>query len=268
LGKKTAIAIIQARMSSSRLPGKVLLPLADKPVIAHIVESARLCKNVGDVIVATSKEKSDDVLANYCIENRIKCYRGCLNNVLSRYVDILKTTNFKYCVRITGDCPLIHPPFIDIQIEALEEYDGDLIWSKRESPALEGQGVISSRAIITVNTKSNDPDDLEHVGSKYFITHPEEFQFVELKLPEKYYKCNYRLAIDEIKDYEFLKNIYNQLRSKNPLHLDDVLIWLEKAEETVIINRNVQHSDINKELKSKKLKYIPETVGSFDWEKA
>ena len=161
MDSKPAIAIVQARMSSSRLPGKVLLPLANKPIIAHIVERVRLCKYVDRVIVATSKEKSDNVLSDYCLENNIDCYRGSLNNVLSRYADILQSVNYDYCVRITGDCPLIHPPFIDAQIEALKKFNGDLLWASRQSSVLEGQGVISSRAIFTVNMKSNDPDDLE-----------------------------------------------------------------------------------------------------------
>lgn len=268
MDSKPAIAIVQARMSSSRLPGKVLLPLANKPIIAHIVERVRLCKYVDRVIVATSKEKSDNVLSDYCLENNIDCYRGSLNNVLSRYADILQSVNYDYCVRITGDCPLIHPPFIDAQIEALKKFNGDLLWASRQSSVLEGQGVISSRAIFTVNMKSNDPDDLEHVGSKFFISHPDEFKFVELTLPEKYYTYNYRLTIDEIEDYDFLKNIYNQFWSKNPINLDDVLSMLENVQETVIINRNVQHSNINKELKSRRMEFIPELVGSFHWSSA
>ena len=252
-------------MSSSRLPGKVLLPLADKPVIAHIVERARLCKNVGNVIVATSKEKSDDILVDYCKKNHIEFYRGSLKNVLSRYIDILESTDYTYCVRITGDCPLIHPPFIDTQIEALEKFNGDLLWSNRQSSVLEGQGVISSRAIFTANKKSKDPDDREHVGSKFFLTQPEEFKFVELTLPEKYYSYNYRLTIDEIKDYEFLRNIYNQLWMDGPLDFIEVLSWLRQIEENTMINQNVQHSDINKELNFKRLKFNPELVGSHHW---
>ena len=116
---KPAIAIIQARMSSTRLPGKVLLPLAGKPVIHHIVDRAKSCENIGKVVVATSVENSDNPLVEYCKKNNIEYYRGNLNNVLSRFIAILNLNNYDYCVRITGDCPLIHPPFIDSQILAL-----------------------------------------------------------------------------------------------------------------------------------------------------
>ena len=178
-------------MSSTRLPGKVLLPLAGKPVIHHIVDRAKSCENVGKVVVATSVENSDNPLVEYCKENNIEYYRGSLNDVLSRFISILKLNNYDYCVRITGDCPLIYPPFIDAQILALNKYNGDLIWTEKQSSVLEGQGVISSKALMHVSEKSNDPDDLEHVGSKYFLDHPKEFNFVELITPEKYYNYNY-----------------------------------------------------------------------------
>ena len=198
---KPAIAIIQARMSSTRLPGKVLLPLAGKPVIHHIVDRAKSCVNVGKVIVATSEENSDDPLVEYCLENNIEYYRGSLNNVLSRFISILKLNNYDYCVRITGDCPLIYPPFIDAQIDALNKYSGDLTWMRSQCSVLEGQGVISSKALNYISDKSKDPDDLEHVGSKYRLNHSQEFEFVELIIPDEYYKFNYRLTVDEKIDY-------------------------------------------------------------------
>ena len=150
---KSAIAIIQARMSSNRLPGKVLLPLAGKPMIRHIVDRAKSCNNVSKVIVATSLEESDNPLANYCENNSIEYFRGSLNNVLSRFTEILNKHKYSYCVRITGDCPLIHPPFIDAQIEALQKFSGDLIWGKGQSTVLDGQGVKSRKALLHVADK-------------------------------------------------------------------------------------------------------------------
>jgi spore coat polysaccharide biosynthesis protein SpsF len=263
--KQSAIAIIQARMSSSRLPGKVLMPLAEKPVIEHIVQRARLCRKVGKVVVATSLEKSDDALAEYCNGNGIDLFRGSLNHVLSRYVTILKSNPYKYCVRITGDCPLISPDYIDAQIEALDEFDGDLIWMKRESSILEGQGVMSSNAIFTVNKKSDDPDDFEHVGSKYFIAHPESFKFINMQIPEKYLRNSFRLTIDELDDYEFMTKLYTKLWKGIPINLDEALIWMRTLAAPEITNQGVQHSSINKELHSQKTSFSPELAGSYSW---
>ena len=265
MSKKLVVAIIQARMSSKRLPGKVLLPLAGKPVISHIVERARMCRHVSDVIVATSSETSDDELAEFCKDNDILCFRGSLNNVLSRFEEIIKLTSCKYIVRITGDCPLIHPEFIDAQIEALIKYDGDILWSEKESSVLEGQGVISSKAILTVAEESTSLVDLEHVGSRYFTTHLEKFKFIEMIIPEKFFLVNHRLTIDETEDYEFLSTIYSKSWSDNPVSLDEVLYWLNDVNKSDVTNRNVQHSDINKELKDKRSRLKPKIVGTFEW---
>ena len=93
-----AIAIIQARMSSSRLPGKVMMPLAGRPMIWHIVQRARAYELVSEVVVAISSEPSDDALADVCTKSSINCHRGSLNNVFSRYLDILDTGLHDYCV--------------------------------------------------------------------------------------------------------------------------------------------------------------------------
>jgi spore coat polysaccharide biosynthesis protein SpsF len=265
LVNKSAIAIIQARMSSTRLPGKVLLPLAGKPMIHHIVDRAKLCTNVGKIVVATSVENSDNPLVEYCRENNIDYYRGSLNNVLSRFVEILNINNFEYCVRITGDCPLIHPSFIDAQILALNKYNGDLLWTEKQSTVLEGQGVISSRALNRVSENANDPDDLEHVGSNYFLNNKDEFKYVELKISKEYFNYNYRLTVDEINDYEFVKYIYEQNWDSLPIKLKDVMGWLVGLDKSKIKNQTIQHSKINQRLNTKRKLFKPDIVGSFFW---
>jgi spore coat polysaccharide biosynthesis protein SpsF len=265
LANKLAIAIIQARMSSTRLPGKVLLPLKGKPIIHHIIDRAKSCKNVGKVVVATSIENSDSPLVKYCQENNIEYYGGSLNNVLGRFIAILNLNNYDYCVRITGDCPLIHPPFIDAQIEALQQFSADLIWMKDQASVLEGQGVISSKALIHVSEKSKDPDDLEHVGSKYFLNNKDEFKYVELKIPKKYYKYNYRLTVDEKNDYEFIENIYNQNWDSQPIRLTDVISWLDGLDKSKIKNKHILQSQINQELNIKRKSFKPNIVGSCKW---
>jgi len=243
--KKPAIAIIQARMSSTRFPGKVLKPLAGKPAIWHIYHRAKKCKLVDRVIIATSLDKSDDILVEYCESSKLNYFRGDLNNVLSRFINILTTYSYKYVVRITGDCPLIHPQFIDEQIKALVEFDADVVWSKRESSVLEGQGVRSTRSLFYIYDKTSNPDDLEHVGSIYFVEHPEEFKIVEINMPEIFLKYNFRLTVDEEKDYKLMYLIYDNLWKSEQLDLVQVLQWLDQNEELSRINKSVQHNQLN-----------------------
>lgn len=248
----SAIAIIQARMSSTRLPGKVLLPLAGKPMIWHIVERARACKLVDVVIVATSVEASDDPLASFCADSDIPCFRGSLDNVLSRFVEILKTHPADFFVRITGDCPLIDPIFIDRQLDALAQFEGDCIWCQPQSSVLEGQGVLSFRALTHIARNSSHPHDLEHVGSRYLAENPEEFRIVGLRLDPAIAESEYRFTVDEISDYKMLRLIYDDLWKSQPIELKDVISWIKDRPWVGDLNRQVSHSAINTELMIKR----------------
>ena len=264
--EKPAIAIIQARMSSSRLPGKVLKPLAGKPMIWHIYQRALKCKLVDKVIIATSTEKSDEPLSVFCKENNLNVFRGNLNNVLSRFLAILEKNPHPYFVRITGDCPLICPAFIDQQIMALNKFDGDAIWSKRSCSSLEGQGVNSSRSLFYINEKSMAPEDLEHVGSKYFAENPTEFRIVEMNIPEDLYINKYRLTVDEENDYRLIKTLYDNLYSSEPIDLLNALIWLDSHPDVANVNKDVLHKKLNIELEEKKSLWseIPK-AGVYSW---
>lgn len=264
--KKLAIAIIQARMSSSRLPGKVLKPLAGKAMIWHIYQRALRCKLVDKVIIATSNEKSDDLLANFCEKNNLNVYRGDLNNVLSRFLEILKKDPHPYFVRITGDCPLICPIFIDHQIMALNKFDGDVMWSKRSCASLEGQGAHSSRSLFYINERTTDPEDPEHVGSKYLAENPTEFRVVEMNIPEDLCVNKYRLTVDEENDYRLIKTLYDNLYSSGPIDLSDALIWLDSHPDVTKVNKDVFHKRLNIELKEKRSLWaeIPKS-GVYRW---
>ena len=252
MAKPSAIAIIQARMSSSRLPGKVLKPLAGKPMIWHIVERTRACRFVDQVIVVTSTEPSDDALADYCAVVNIECYRGSLNNVLNRFLTVLELYPHDYFVRITGDCPLIHPEFIDCQIQALAEHDGDMMYIPTPSTLLEGQGVASSRSLQQVAKNSIHPDDLEHVGSRYYAENPELFRIIGMHIPKNLQDTRWRLTVDEEADYRLMATIYQELWNGRPIELLQVLEWLEAHPEKAAVNRLVEHSAINKELAAKR----------------
>ena len=249
---KPAIAIIQARMSSTRLPGKVLKPLSEKPMIWHIVQRARRCQKVGQVVVATSTETSDDPLADFCAEHDIACHRGSLNNVLSRYIDVLNDYPHPFFVRITGDCPMIDSDFIDRQIQALVAHDGDQIWLSAPTPILAGQGVHSTRSLRTILEWSHHPDDLEHVGSRYLAENSEQFRIIGLHPPEALSKVCWRVTVDEHADYEMMQHLYKALWRGEPILLSEALQWRVSHPELSRINETVQHSVINKELSAKR----------------
>ena len=243
-----AIAIIQARCSSTRLPGKVLKPLAGKPMIWHIAKRAESCEHVDQVVVATSTQSSDDPLAKFCEQAGLWCFRGSLSNVLSRYLSVLEQVPHAYVVRVTGDCPLIHPPFIDRQIELLHRHDSDMLRLDQPSSLLEGQGVHSTRSLRQVAERSTHPDDLEHVGSRYLCENPGLFRTVELQIPQKLSGNQWRLTVDEEADYALMAKLYGHLYQGKPIPLDEATAFLESHPELAAVNQNIQHSPINQEL--------------------
>ena len=119
------VAIVAARMSSSRLPGKVLDILAGKPALQHIHERLLECRLIDEIVIATSQEPSDDAISEFCQNRHLPCYRGSLDDVLERYYQAAGKYKADVIVRITGDCPLIDPVIVDAVVAGFlgGEYD-------------------------------------------------------------------------------------------------------------------------------------------------
>lgn len=250
LGRKTkkdiksmncqTIAIIQARMSSKRLPGKVLMPLAARPLLWHIYNQVSHCQGINKVIVATSQEKSDDKIEDFCRKNNIEFFRGSLDNVLERFNKVIDKYKPKYVSRICGDTPFLTPKFIDSQIKALKAYDGDMIISKDSSCFFEGQDVYSVRALRQAYLFSKNKLDLEQLGSFYFAKNLNKLRLVGLKLPKELVAKDWRLTIDTPEDYQLVSKIYEDLFKKDRLiNLRMVKDWLNRNPELAGINKNI-----------------------------
>jgi spore coat polysaccharide biosynthesis protein SpsF len=217
------------------------------------------------VVVATSVEASDDPLADYCHQSGIACYRGSLDNVLSRYLEVLTTYPHRYYVRITGDCPLIDPGFIDRQIEALAAHEGDQVYISPASPVLGGQGVHSVRSLQQIAARSSHPDDLEHVGSRYQAEHPEQFRIIGLTPPQELTEPNWRVTVDEINDYKMMEVLYSALWDGKPIAFTEALAWMSQHPELASINGAVAHSAINQELSAKQKNWMRHVALFCDW---
>ena len=242
-----------------------MMPLAGQPMIRHIVERARTCKRVDDVIVATSDVSSDNELAEFCLDSGISVFRGSLTNVLSRYVKIIASDPHDYVVRITGDCPLIDSSFIDKQIIALETFDGDYIGSERNASVLEGQGVLSSRSLMHAAKSSTHPDDLEHVGSRYMVEHPEQFRIIGLEPPKELTGLRWRITVDEAADLQMMQNLYSALWRGKPIPLLEALGWMASNPDIADNNRSIPHSVINQELAHKRTFLFQHIELFCDW---
>lgn len=235
-------AVIQARMTSTRLPGKVLMDAAGKPLLWHIIHRARQCRGVDTVAVATSDDASDDALEGFCRAEGVACIRGPLLNVLERYRLAAEATGATTLVRVTGDAPLIDPGLVDYLLDALAAQDGDfVVMDPAAACAHEGADAFSRRALDFLTSQAaGDPVAREHVTS-WFKLNPAPIrtvtvpEYVPLAFPPA------RLSVDTPADMTFLRTVYDRLgASAGEADLRDVLLLLEREPGLRAINGHVR----------------------------
>ena len=170
-------AIVQARTTSRRLPGKVLRAVAGKPLLEYLLERLERCRLVTEVFLATSDDPSDDELASLCARLGVAVYRGSLNNVVARFLALARKHNLASFVRVNGDSPLLDPAIVDRGVALFDTQACDLVTNvfPRTYPKGQSVEVVSTAALERVAALSADPEDLEHV-TRYFYGHPDEFR--------------------------------------------------------------------------------------------
>tara|TARA_B100002052_G_scaffold299188_1_gene336234 strand:- start:20406 stop:21173 length:768 start_codon:yes stop_codon:yes gene_type:complete len=247
------VAIIQARMNSNRLPGKVLMNLANKPVLIHIVERLSYCKLIDSIVVATSNENSDDSIAELCSRNNIECFRGSLNDVLDRYYQSSKTYNAEAILRITGDCPVIDPIIVDAVVDGYLKGNFDCYGLGGQFPDGLDCTVYSFRALEKAWKEAVLPSEREHVGP-YIEKNMELFNIGSLELFHGLEKE--RWTLDEPSDYEFLTKVFDGLYEPHkPFLVNDILKFLNNNPDLYKINSTITRNEgYLKSLKEDKLK--------------
>ncbi len=233
----SVVAIIQARMSSTRLPGKVLMSLAGIPVLEHVVSRIGCCKTVDQIVVATSIDISDDDIEAWCKKAKVNCFRGSLNDVLDRYYQAAKHYQAEAIVRITADCPAIDPTIVDEVVDVYLQGEFEFYGLAGEFPDGLDCTVFSFSAIQRAWNESILPSEREHVGP-YIEKNPEIFKSGGLFKFQG--MSHHRWTLDEPNDYEFLQAIFTRLYKKDePFLTKDILVALEKEPELVKINSNI-----------------------------
>lgn len=237
-----AAAIIQARMGSSRLPGKVLRPLVGKPVLWHVIHRLRKCRSLDVIAVATSTSPTDDPLAAFCEAEGIPLVRGDENNVLKRYVKAAEHLNADYILRVTGDSPLIDPETVDSLIHALPAADADV--SYLAGPKLtihEGFTAISRRTLNAQATYGkDDPAVCEHVTVKMDIYVP-DLKVVYVPPTPAHCFEGARISIDTPADLTFVEKLYERLgATPGEIDISSVVRLLQAEPALLSINQHVR----------------------------
>lgn len=228
-------------MSSTRLPGKVMLPLLGKPLLIRMIERVNSAQHVGDVIVATSTNPDDDEIERLCAQNNLICFRGHLTDLLDRHFQVAKQFNADAVVKIPSDCPLIDPKVID---KVIEHYVGsdefDFVSNLHPATYPDGNDVeIFSFESLECAWKDATKDYEREHTTPFIWEHQDVFSVGNVTWETGYdFSSTHRWTIDFPEDYEFIRKVYDELYSTNPaFSLNDILTLLKQKPEIAEINQ-------------------------------
>jgi spore coat polysaccharide biosynthesis protein SpsF len=239
------VAIIQARMGSSRLPGKVMRDLAGEPMLARVVRRTSRAARIDHVVVATTTDTSDDPVARLCAEQGWGTFRGSRDDVLDRYYRAALAHDAGAIVRITSDCPLIDPPLVDRVIERFLRRPPVLdycsnVYPERTYPRGLDTEVVSISALERSWMEDRNPALREHV-TQYILRHPDLFSIGGIRHETDL--SAHRWTVDTPEDYSFVQQIYHHF-GHDQFSWSEVLAYLEEHPEIVAINRDVRQKVI------------------------
>lgn len=236
MSEAPVVAILQARMSSTRFPGKVLKPVLGRPMLARQIERLRRCCSLQELVVATSDRSDDDPLASLCQDEGVSCFRGSLDDVLDRFYQCARRYEAGHVVRLTGDCPLTDPGLIDSLVEFYLLHAVDYASNCRPPTLPDGLDaeVFRFEALATAWREAVDPFEREHVVP-FIVRHPQRFRVANWQWSDD--ASAMRWTVDEAEDFEFVKQIYENLYPANPkFGFQDVLDLISRRPELTLIN--------------------------------
>jgi len=235
------VATIEARMTSTRLPGKVLLPAMGRPMLHHLVSRLRAVPSIDDIVLATTTNATGDPLLAFAQAEDLTVYRGSEQDVMARVIGAADLVNADVVVQITGDCPIIDPDLVEQTIRMFFHHHVDYVSNSlvRSYPDGMDTQVFPLEALKRSAQMTNDPLDREHV-SRHMCRNPEIFSRVHLIAPPSLHWPDLGLTLDEVADYLLLKKIIETLGPANPLFgCHDTIQLLKENPDWVEINRAV-----------------------------
>ncbi len=235
----TNLIIIQARMGSSRLPGKVLMKLKGKSILEHVVNSLKFSKLSNKIIVATTTNQIDDVIETLCNDLNVDCFRGSPDDVLNRYFECAKLYQGNIVVRITCDNPLIDPTLVDEAIKICTEKNCDYVSNMIHQTYPLGYlvEVLKFDVLKQNNDEIHDALTREHV-TYHIRQNPEMYNIVEFSASEKLQRSDWRLTVDYQSDYNLMEKIFENLyKTKSYIQYADVVTFLDKNPELLKVNQ-------------------------------
>jgi len=240
-------AIIQARMGSTRLSGKVMKDLKGQTVLSHVIERVKQSKLIEDIIIATTVDDRDNVIESEAIKNSTKVFRGSEDDVLSRYYQAVKENNIDIIVRITSDCPVIDPYIIDEIIGFYLKGEYDLVTNsgsdlgQRTYPRGLDTEVFSFEVLENAFINGKENYHREHV-TPFIYENSNKIHYFKNEIDYS----KYRWTLDTKEDFELITEIYNRLyKGKHDFYLNDIIELFEKEPNLFTINSHIEQKKIN-----------------------
>lgn len=230
-------AIIQARMGSSRLPGKVMMNVDDKsPMLFFVIRQLQSCKLLKELVIATTDLKEDNIIVDYAAKIHIKCFRGNAQDVLDRYYKCAKEFSFSTIVRITSDCPLIDPQIVDNMINEFNTNSYDYITNTlvRTFPYGTDVEIFSFNALESAWSNAKLPSEREHV-TPFIRNHDKIFKIHNIESDKNL--SNLSWTVDRMEDLNLVRTILAKI-NKRPILMQDILELFSKDSKLFEINKN------------------------------
>lgn len=232
----TVLCVLQARQSSTRLPGKVLMPILGEPMLARQVERIRRARRLDALCVATSDQPSDDPLAQLCVQLGVACYRGRLHDVLDRFYQAARRYAPRHVMRLTGDCPLVDPALLDalVELHVAGGYDYSSNVHERTYPDGLDAEVFTFAILEQAWREARTPGEREHVTPYMYRTGP---ALRRGALKDRVDRSKLRWTVDYPEDFEFVSRVFAALYPVNPgFGTDDVHRLLQQHPELAALN--------------------------------
>ncbi|MEC0234311.1 glycosyltransferase family protein [Paenibacillus kribbensis] len=240
------VAIIQARMGSTRLPGKVSLDLLGLTVLERVVKRIKKVKQINKIVVATTDLTSDETIVKLAHKADVEVYRGSESDVLKRYYEAAVTHHADVIIRITSDCPVIDPVIIDELIAnyITGSYDYVSNTIERSYPRGLDAEVFSFASLEKAHLEAKNMEQREHV-TPYIYQNPDQFSLLSVTCAKDY--SNYRWTLDTTEDWELIQQIYTYFKDRDSFDWQDVLELMEIRPEIALINSHVEQKKLKGE---------------------
>jgi len=240
------VAIVQARMGSTRLPGKVMMTAAGDPLLEHLLMRLRRSKRADDIVVATTELEKDDPVASLAKRLGVNVWRGSEDDVLARYHGAALNASADAIIRVTGDCPLIDPAIVDLVASKFLDSQSTIDYASNTLERTYPRGldceVFSFAALEEAHLKATDPMEREHV-TPYIWRRPERFRIAQVTQDRDL--SGHRWTVDTPEDFELVRRLLEALVPvRLDFNLEDILAVLEDHPDWLRINADVPQKEV------------------------